>query len=129
MYMLGKFGTCPRVLCKRHPVLPFGASSELGTSRVKVFCPLCKDVYVPRKGPVEIDGAAFGPSFPHALLLSFTELVVGEGPQSFVPKLYGFKIFGLKGSKYQVTFDEHGNATNKEAVKEILEAKRTDAYD
>lgn len=69
MYMLGKFGTWPRVLCKRHPALPIGVSHELNTSRVKVYWPLWKDVYLPRKGALEIDGAAFGPDFPHGKLL------------------------------------------------------------
>lgn len=114
MYMLGKFGTCPRMHCKRHPVIPYGASSDLNISRVKVFWPLWKDVYIPRKGPIEIDGAAFGPSFPQTLLLSFPELIVKEGPYSYFPKLYGFKIFGMKGSKYQIKFDENGMPTNKD---------------
>lgn len=117
MYMLGKFGTCPRILCKRHPVLPFGVSDDLNTSRVKVYCPLCKDIYLPKKKNIEIDGAAFGPGFPHALLLSYTELLVNEGPQSYTPKLYGFKIFGLKGSKYQYKYDDQGNCINREEVK------------
>ena len=116
MYMLGKFGTCPRMLCKRHPVIPYGASSELNISRVKVFCPLWKDVYIPRKGPIEIDGAAFGPSFPQTLLLNFQELVVKDGPYSYFPKLYGFKIFGMKGSKYRFKYDSDGMPTNKESI-------------
>ena len=66
-YMLNAFGTCPRVLCKRSSVLPIGISEELNASRVKVYCPKCQDVYVPRKGPVDIDGAYFGPTMPMAL--------------------------------------------------------------
>ena len=47
-FMLGSFGYCPRVLCERQNVLPIGVSEELSTSRVKVYCPRCQDVYIPR---------------------------------------------------------------------------------
>jgi casein kinase II subunit beta len=47
-YMMGSFGYCPRVLCERQNVLPIGVSEELSTSRVKVYCPRCQDVYIPR---------------------------------------------------------------------------------
>ena len=67
-YMLGSFGYCPRVLCERQNVLPIGVSEELSTSRVKVYCPRCQDVYIPRQKQLDIDGAYFGTSFPHIFL-------------------------------------------------------------
>ncbi len=67
-YMMGTFGTCPRVLCERQSVLPLGLSEELSTSRVKVYCPKCHDVYIPRQKQMDIDGAYFGTSFPHIFL-------------------------------------------------------------
>ena len=67
-YMLGSFGYCPRVLCERQNILPIGVSEELSTSRVKVYCPRCQDVYIPRQKQLDIDGAYFGTSFPHVLL-------------------------------------------------------------
>ena len=67
-YTLGIFGTCPRVLCERQGVLPLGLSEELSTSRVKVYCPKCHDVYIPRQKQLDIDGAYFGTSFPHIFL-------------------------------------------------------------
>jgi casein kinase II subunit beta len=36
-YLMGTFGNCPRVKCKRHYVLPIGTSNKLNESRVKVF--------------------------------------------------------------------------------------------
>lgn len=67
-FILGNFGYCPRVLCERQNVLPIGVSEDLSTSRVKVYCPRCQDVYLPRLKQVDIDGAYFGTSFPHVLM-------------------------------------------------------------
>ena len=43
-------------------------SENLKQARVKVYCPKCEDVYVPKKKYSDIDGAYFGSSFPHILL-------------------------------------------------------------
>lgn len=43
-------------------------SEELRTSRVKVFCPRCQEVYIPKKKCPDVDGAYFGCSFPHIFL-------------------------------------------------------------
>ena len=67
-YLNGVFGACPRVLCDRQLVLPLGMSEDLSISRVKVYCPKCEEVYVPRIKFVDIDGAYFGCSFPHIYL-------------------------------------------------------------
>jgi casein kinase II subunit beta len=67
-FMMGSFGYCPRVLCERQNVLPIGVSEELSTSRVKVYCPRCQDVYIPRSKQLDIDGAYFGSSFPHIFM-------------------------------------------------------------
>ena len=107
-YLMGGFGTCPWVLCKRQQVMPIGVSEELNTSRVKVYCPRCQDVYVPRKGAIDIDGAYFGTGFPQALMQAYPDIGVTSGPEKFVPKLYGFKVFGMKGSKYEMQFDPSG---------------------
>lgn len=97
----GKFGTCPRVLCERQPVLPIGMSEDLRVSRVKVFCPKCEDVYIPKKKSIDIDGAFFGCSFPHILLQTYPDLQPIPTNVLFVPKIFGYKIFKKKGSKYE----------------------------
>jgi len=48
-YLTARFGKCPKVLCENQPVLPIGMSEELKISRVKVFCPRCEDVYIPKR--------------------------------------------------------------------------------
>ena len=131
-FMLGSFGYCPRVLCERQNVLPIGVSEELSTSRVKVYCPRCQDVYIPRSKQLDIDGAYFGTSFPHIFmkvrfsfvmfpylnffLQTYPELIP-NGPPKFIPKIYGFKIFGMRGSKYELRFDAKGLPVNEEEIR------------
>ena len=100
-YLNGSFGICPRFLCNKQLVLPIGMSEELSISRVKIFCPKCEDVYVPRLKFVDIDGAYFGKSFPNIFFQTFPELIPDEGKKLYVPKIYGFKIFGMVGSNYE----------------------------
>lgn len=128
-YLMGTFGNCPRVKCKRQYALPIGTSHKLNESRVKVFCPRCQEIYTPKYGSIDIDGAYFGPGFPFALMQAFPELMLDDGPEQFIPQLYGFKIFGMRGSHYEYKYDNDGNFLNQKEVIEILNNKRTDAYD
>ena len=48
-------------------MIPIGMSEELRNSRVKLFCPCCEDVYLPKRCK-DMDGAYFGCSFPHIFL-------------------------------------------------------------
>ena len=98
-FLKNVFGACPRILCDRQLVLPIGMSEDLSISRVKVYCPKCQEVYIPRLRFV--DGAYFGCSFPHIFLQTFPELRPGLSAINYIPKIYGFKIYGKKGSKYE----------------------------
>ena len=103
------FGACPRILCDRQSVLPIGVSEDLSIARVKVYCPKCKDVYIPRTRFVDIDGAYFGCSFPHIFLQTFPEYIPKEKLNPYIPKIYGFTIFGKKGSKYRGKYINSSN--------------------
>jgi len=46
-----------------------------------------------------------------------------QGPPKFVPKIYGFKIFGMRGSKYELRFDFKGQPINEEEIRNILKKK------
>ena len=96
-YLAGKFGTCSRVLCERHNVIPIGMSNEIRTSRVKVFCPRCQEVYYPKERNGEMDGAYFGSSFPHVLLQSYPDLYPLQEHHKYVPKIAGFKVHDGRG--------------------------------
>ena len=100
-YLNGVYGTCPRILCDKQILLPIGLSEDEKFSRVKVYCPLCEEVYNTRHQGFDIDGAYFGTSFPQAFLMAYPDLnpklKVYKG---YIPKLFGFRIFGKLGSKY-----------------------------
>lgn len=68
-FLAGKFGTCPRVMCEKQNVIPIGISEDVKLTRVKIYCPRCKDIYSPKKKFADVDGAYFGTSFPHLLLM------------------------------------------------------------
>ena len=37
-----------------------------------------------------------------------------------MPKIYGFKIFGMRGSKYELKFDYQGKPINEDEIKQVL---------
>ena len=123
-FINGIFGYCPRMLCNKQVVLPVGLSEDMRYSQVKVFCPLCQEVYKPRdifygysdKKIIKFDlpdGVFFGTSCPQTFLMNFPDLDPRiNAPLKYIPKLYGFKIFGKYGSKYY--------SENKEELKKNL---------
>ena len=123
-FINGVFGYCPRMLCNKQVLLPVGLSEDMRYSQVKVFCPLCQEVYKPRdifygysdKKIIKFDlpdGVFFGTSFPQTFLMHFPDLDPRiNAPLRYVPKLYGFRIFGKYGSKYY--------SENKEELKKTL---------
>lgn len=66
-YEKGVYGHCPRVACKRQNLLPIGSSPNFGESKIKTYCPKCREIYETKQN---LDGAAFGPYFPHLFLQS-----------------------------------------------------------
>lgn len=91
-FLTGRFGNCPRVLCDRQAVLPAGQSEELHSNRVKLYCPRCQELYIPKHKYSDVDGAYFGMSFPHFLLAAYPDLVPTKDPKEYVPKICGFKV-------------------------------------
>ncbi|KAK4262514.1 hypothetical protein QN277_028066 [Acacia crassicarpa] len=87
------FGRCPRVYCSGQPCLPVGQSDIARSSTVKIYCPRCEDTYYPRsKNQGNIDGAYFGTTFPHLFLMTYGQLKPQKPLQSYVPRVFGFKI-------------------------------------
>ncbi|XP_050151286.1 casein kinase II subunit beta-1-like isoform X4 [Malus sylvestris] len=87
------FGRCPRVFCCGQPCLPVGQSDIPRSSTVKIYCPKCEDIYYPRsKYQGNIDGAYFGSTFPHLFLMTYGHLKPQKASQSYVPRVFGFKL-------------------------------------
>lgn len=106
-YMDGHFGRCPRVFCKGQYVLPVGISDQPRSSTVKIFCPMCWDLYFPRaRGHNNLDGAYWGTTFPHMFLHTYHSLVPARNRERYVPRIYGFKIHS---SAIQVQKNVQGN--------------------
>jgi hypothetical protein len=58
-------------------------------------------------------------------LKQFPELLP-KGPAKFVPKIYGFKIFGMRGSKYELKFDFQGKPVNDDEIRHVLKKGAND---
>ncbi|SPP89197.1 casein kinase II subunit beta'-like [Drosophila guanche] len=105
-FQKGVFGTCPRVLCTRQKVLPIGMSDTPGKEMVRLYCPKCKEVYIPKSVRyAKIDGAYFGPNFPQMLFMAKPWAQPKRSKAKYVPRLFGFKIhpqaFGSESSDRQ----------------------------
>ena len=72
---------------------------------MKIFCPKCQCVYHPppvrsrsshhsSAGAAGVDGAAFGTTFPHLFLMTFSNLVPDRLPptSAYVPRVFGFRV-------------------------------------
>ncbi|OHT04186.1 Casein kinase II subunit beta [Tritrichomonas foetus] len=88
-YESGIFGQCPRFLCQGQNLLPVGESPNLGIAPVRTFCPKCQDIF---ESDCEIDGAHFGPSFPHFFLQMNQDLNVILAEDHFEHNFFGIPI-------------------------------------
>jgi len=69
-----------------------GLNDDPKHSPAKLFCPRCRDVYNCNASQRHIDGAYFGPTFPHIFFMSFDECVPDLAMEAYEPKVYGFRI-------------------------------------
>jgi casein kinase II subunit beta len=98
------FGVCPRYFCKGCALLPMGLSDDLNVGRALLFCPRCEELYNVPSGPdgsaaESLDGAFFGPTFPHMMMLSKPQLLPPKTNDSYIPRVFGFRVAGMEGRK------------------------------
>lgn len=98
-YISGAYGLCWNEACcsEKKYVLPIG-SDVVGQGGTNVFCPSCGECYVPRNAKLaQLDGAYFGSSAAHMLVLQYINSVEPNSTLPYTPLLYGFRIFpGLR---------------------------------
>ena len=104
-----EFGYCPRVLCKKQIVLPIAVEKDLSMARVKVFCPKCEGIYIPRNGDgvIDIDGVYFGTSFPSIFFETYPDL----NPKK---KLSNIKNIEINENKINIDINELKEKLNQE---------------
>ena len=105
-YECGTFGQCPRYCCKKQNLLPIGTTLKPKRHTAKLFCPRCVDIYVSQS--LKIDGAHFGPAFPHVFLFEHSEL---NKESEFVP--FRRTAFGFSVHKPQNYFEPHASNVRK----------------
>lgn len=82
-------------------MLPVGSSDKQRTSRLKVYCNRCDETYLPKYKSINIDGSFYGTAFPHVFMATYYHaLVMPPKIYFYEPKIFGFKLFGKRGSKY-----------------------------
>lgn len=129
-YAAKEFGTCPLAQCQGQPVLPVGLKDEMGTDTVKIFCPKCQCVYHPPPirsrssshhgaGAAGVDGAAFGTTFPHLFLMTFSNLVPDPLPpnSAYVPRVFGFRVHMSARQRTPSNSAAAGDAAGKSSTK------------
>lgn len=87
------FGVCPRVMCGQYPLLPMGQSDIPRTSNVKLYCPMCEDIYNPVfQVHASIDGAYFGTTFHNMILQVYSKMVPPKPIERHQPRVFGFRV-------------------------------------
>lgn len=107
-YKSGIFGTCPRIGCEDQHLIPMGTSAKLQRHSAKLFCPKCCDIYN-APAHLRLDGAHFGPAFPHIFFESFPEL---DARQQF--QIVKLRAFGFPIHKSKKTFEPHSTNLHEE---------------
>jgi casein kinase II subunit beta len=92
MVEAGRYGSCPRVLCLDQRLIPMGLHDVYGKAPMKLFCSCCKQVYHAGARYNAVDGAAFGTSLPHLLLLRCRDIRPTHAAERYEPKVFGFKV-------------------------------------
>ena len=74
-------------------LFPVGLSDVVDVATVKLYCPRCRDVYLPKATRhMNVDGAYFGTSSPHMMFMVHPDQLPRQSTNQFTAKLYGFKI-------------------------------------
>lgn len=112
----GRYGYCPRLMCKSNNLMPVGTTLVPNRHSVKLYCSCCSDIYKPPK-KFRIDGAHFGPAFPAILLITIPDFDNRRFFKQYPFKVYGFDIY----SKYQLPGPRDSNNYKDEEYEPNIE--------
>jgi casein kinase II subunit beta len=116
-FLSGVYGICWNDKCasENKLVIPIG-SDVVGQGGTDVYCPSCGECYVPRDPKLsQLDGAYFGSSAAHMLVLQFKNSIEPGSTTPYIPLLYGFRIFpGIRDM-----LRERANRTDKNSQMSI----------
>merc|ERR1711941_235507 len=97
-----------------HAMLPVGRTDQKSKESVKLYCPKCGEMYKPKSSRHEnVDGAYFGTSFPHLFFLVFPELNPEPNKETYVPKVFGFRLHQSSHQRSIEAAREAANARRK----------------
>ncbi|KAG0435366.1 Casein kinase II subunit beta [Dictyocoela muelleri] len=96
------YGQCKRLGCEEIPYIPMGLSNIPRVSSVKLFCYNCKNVYDPENLFADLDGCAFGNTFPHLLYTTYKQNLKKNPKKEYVPRIFGFQIYNSKDKKERI---------------------------
>ena len=107
----GVYGTCPNSLCGDQKVLPVGSDIPKQT-KARVYCPVCCEIYIPRKARLDkIDGAHFGSSAALVWFMNNAQSINRlDEDGEYTPAIFGFK--------------QHVNKDARETIRKLLEGKQ-----
>jgi casein kinase II subunit beta len=104
-YEAGVYGKCARFLCNGAHLLPMGTTVALRRHSAKLYCPNCCDIYRPPPS-VTLDGAHFGPAFPHIFLFEYAQFDKSQEFTRFENRAFGFKVH-QSGGKTPHSSNQH----------------------
>jgi casein kinase II subunit beta len=102
----GLYGVCPRFECHDQKLLPVGTTLKPKRHSVKLFCPQCCDIYG-AAGGLRIDGAHFGPAFPHIFMAEFVDLDARRKFRPWIQHCFGFPVHRVGTQNMPHATNEH----------------------
>ncbi|KAM0681548.1 hypothetical protein GINT2_000061 [Glugoides intestinalis] len=87
-----EYGLCRHYGCKNIPLIPIGLSNQIGDSSTMTYCHNCNNLFEPRGSLKKLDGAAWGTSFAHFLVLSYSYQFKKTAIEEYIPRVFGFRV-------------------------------------
>jgi hypothetical protein len=109
---------CPVTTCNDAKMLPIGFGDQPNESSVKLFCPSCKNSFHPSrcldrhtKMAGRMDGAFFGTTFAHLLMMTFRDSFADVEHSPYVPKIFGFKVHSKSPTEIDELYESKGKSS------------------